>query len=140
MLLYYVNHIKKNFWKERKIFYEKINDGVDIKKACDESALNLKISRELDKYMIVGVDGAAFRIYESKNVFPLTQITFEGTTFPCPKNSRYYLKILYGHDYLQIPKIVQMHDRTNWFRTDDEITSVFEEFFERMEKVNENFK
>lgn len=135
-----LNDIHTNFNKERGIFYDKLNNGVDLNTACDEAASNLKINKEYDKYMIVGIDGASFKIYESEKIFPLTQITFEGNTFPCPKNYRYYLETQYGSDYLQIPPIVTMHDRANWFREDEEIESDFKEYFERMKIVNKNFK
>lgn len=135
-----LSNIYKNFKKERKIFYDKLNKGVDLNNACNETISNLKINKEYDKFMIVGFDGAAFKSYESENVFPLTQISFEEEIFPCPKNYRYYLEILYGLDYLLIPQVVRLHDRANWFRDDEEISSDFKKYFKRMKKVNRKFK
>lgn len=135
-----LTNFEEKYWKERKNFYEKINNGADINNALAEALSNLKINEEQDKYLTVGIDGAAFKTYESKNVFPLTQINFEGNVFPCPKEYRHYLSIQYGPDFYKIPQIVRMHNRTNWFSADGEITSIFEEFFSRMEKINRNFE
>lgn len=135
-----ISNIHEKYKKEREIFYEKYEQGADLDKACNEAVLNLKINKNLDKYMIVGVEGAAFKIYESEKVFPLTQISFEGKTFPCPKDYRYYLENQYGSDYLSIPQVVRLHDRTSWFRDDEEISYDFKKYFERMKNVNKNFK
>lgn len=135
-----LSNIHENFEKERKIFYKKYEKGADLDEACNESVLNLKINKNYDKYLIVGVEGAAFKIYESEKVFPLTQIIFEGKSFPCPNNYRYYLEIQYGSDYLHIPQVVRLHDRTSWFRDDEEISLDFMEYFVRMKKINRNFK
>lgn len=135
-----LSYVNENFEKERRIFYEKYENGADLDEACNESVLNLKLNKDYDKYLIMSVEGDSFRTYESEKVFPLTQINFEGKTFPCPKDYRYFLEIQYGSDYLQIPDVVRLHDRSSWFRADEEISADFKRYFDRMKEVNRNFK
>lgn len=42
-------------------------------------------------------------IYFLKNIFPLSEIEFEGHKFPCPNNADAYLKELYGDTYMVLP-------------------------------------
>lgn len=41
--------------------------------------------------------------YKYTDIFPLTEVEFEGQKFPCPSNQERYLTILYGSDYMAPP-------------------------------------
>ncbi len=43
------------------------------------------------------------QIYESRDIFPLKEIEFEGYKFPCPNNPDAILKELYGDTYMELP-------------------------------------
>lgn len=56
--------------------------------------------------------GSFFHIPRYKNeIFPLTQISFEGCDFPCPHDYDKYLNRLYG-DYMRLPDSVDYHTDT----------------------------
>lgn len=41
--------------------------------------------------------------YKHDEIFPLGEVEFEGVSFPCPRNVKRYLTILYGEDYMTPP-------------------------------------
>lgn len=43
------------------------------------------------------------QIQRLENIFPLSEIEFEGYKFPCPNNVDLYLKELYGDTYMNLP-------------------------------------
>lgn len=47
--------------------------------------------------------------FPKKIIFPLSQITFENITLPCPKDVNNYLIILYGENYLIPPSNPYQH-------------------------------
>ena len=44
-------------------------------------------------------------LYTYNQIFPLTEIKFEGRHYPAPKNVDSYLKLLYGENYIEPPKL-----------------------------------
>lgn len=44
-------------------------------------------------------------IYEYDKLFPLKKIEFEGKQYNCFKDNDYYLRNLYGDDYMQLPPV-----------------------------------
>ena len=43
------------------------------------------------------------QLYKYIDIFPLSEIEFEGYKFPCPNNADAYLKELYGDTYMELP-------------------------------------
>ena len=43
-----------------------------------------------------------------EDLFPLSHISFEGISFPAPKNIDNYLRVIYG-DYMQLPNVDDIH-------------------------------
>lgn len=55
-------------------------------------------------------DRGELLMFDEQDVFPLTDIEFEGFSFPAPRHYRKYLEIMYG-DYLRFPESgVLIHD------------------------------
>lgn len=46
-----------------------------------------------------------FKKRDLTDIFPLTNITFEGQSFPCPKDTDAYLRKIYGNNYQDLPPI-----------------------------------
>ncbi|MGL5616232.1 MAG: LicD family protein, partial [Sarcina sp.] len=42
---------------------------------------------------------------ESKYIFPLKEIDFEGIKVKCPNDNHIVLKKMYGDNYMEIPKV-----------------------------------
>lgn len=43
--------------------------------------------------------------YEYSKIFPLSEIEFEGHSFPCPNDCDYYLRTTYNDEYMTLPSI-----------------------------------
>ena len=56
--------------------------------------------------------GPGWKSRDADNIFPLTEILFEGYKFPIPKDSDSYLKKMYGN-YMQLPNLnkLRIHSR-----------------------------
>lgn len=64
--------------------------------------LNLFLKKS-NKKSIVGYRYWFNNMYNYKDIFPLSEIEFEGHKFPCPNNADSYLKELYGNTYMELP-------------------------------------
>ena len=53
--------------------------------------------------LIIGYRYLFPQLYKYKDIFPLSEIEFEGNKFPCPNNTDAYLKELYGDTYMELP-------------------------------------
>lgn len=52
-----------------------------------------------------GFDVYWSRFFQSKHIYPLKRISFEGCEFLAPKNTDEVLKIFYGDDYMMLPDL-----------------------------------
>ena len=88
--------------KENKyLFLKKIILFFKINKICD-LFLKYYLIEKTEK-SIIGYKYAFTQKYNFEDVFPLSEIEFEGYKFPCPNNVDAYLKELYGDTYMQLP-------------------------------------
>lgn len=78
----------------------------------------LNIIRTFDFFLpnkkLIPTYGSGFEDISIKeqDIFPLTQIEFEGRLFPCPRNYDQYLKDEYG-DYLKLPDLDKIQAHTS---------------------------
>lgn len=108
--LYYLNRfndlkkIKKIARKTFNLFFNrKFIDNLNKKYFEKE---NKKNTEYLDYSLDMGLKSYNF---PKKIIFPLSQITFENITLPCPKDVNNYLIILYGENYLIPPSNPYQH-------------------------------
>ena len=52
---------------------------------------------------IIGYRYLFFKLHKYIDIFPLSEIEFEGCKFSCPNNTDAYLKNLYGNTYMELP-------------------------------------
>lgn len=82
-------------------------------------------------------------IYETKKTFPLKTINFEGHEFNCPNNIDEHLKIRFGKDYMNIPKIIETHDIVPFiesqFSSKEEMDEYFNKSISILKKINQEF-
>ena len=95
--------------KEAKISSKK-NDFIFLKKIIlffkiNNLALKILNSFKTKKQnaLIIGYKDSYSLSYKYNNIFPLSEIEFEGYKFPCPNNVDAYLKELYGDTYMELP-------------------------------------
>ncbi|MDE4078019.1 LicD family protein [Methanosphaera sp. Vir-13MRS] len=85
------------------------------------------------------------RIYKTEYVFPLKKIRFEHYEFSCPNNYKKYLPLIYGPEYMHIPRIALDHNTTGFVKNqfnnnEEEINQGFEEAIQKLKDINENFR
>lgn len=95
--------------KEIKIYKEK-NKFLFLKKILLKCKINDLATKILEIFLenpknnsIIGYKYWFENTYNYTNVFPLSEIEFEGYKFPCPNNADAYLKELYGDTYMELP-------------------------------------
>ena len=92
------------------IIYKKENNYLTLKKI----ALFLKINKltfyilslfleKVNDNSLIGYRYLFPQLYKYTDIFPLSEIEFEGYKFPCPNNPDAYLKELYGDTYMELP-------------------------------------
>ena len=64
--------------------------------------LNLFVEKP-NNNSIVGYKYWFPQLFKCRDIFPLSEIEFEGHKFPCPNNADAYLKELYGDTYMELP-------------------------------------
>ena len=148
----YINSEKLDYFK-KKYIPTKYKFNKDIKFGKKDFNTEIKIKNEKigftkDKtdYMNDGLDTLQLHpmyIHETKEIFPLKEIRFEGYEFKCPNNVDYYLKVLYGSNYMHFPEIIETHNIVPFIESQinskHELEEKFEKDLEYLKKLNKNF-
>lgn len=85
------------------------------------------------------------RLYKTEYVFPLDTVIFEDMELPCPRDYNEYLTLIYGPEFMHIPRIARDHITTDFIKgqynnNQKEIDEGFKEAIAFMKEVNANFK
>ena len=143
-----LDYFKKNYIITKYKFNEefrnrKINFKDEFELICDE----LGFTRKKTKFFNDSLDTLnlyPISLRETKEVFPLTTINFEGYSFKCPKNYDYYLKLLFGSNYMELPKTIETHNIVPFiesqFNSKEEIDMSFKKNIGYLMKINDNFE
>ncbi len=86
------------------------NNFIILKKIILKLKLNklhYKFSRlfleKINNNSLIGYRYLFPQLFKYRDIFPLSEIEFEGHKFPCPNNADAYLKELYGDTYMELP-------------------------------------
>lgn len=136
--------INPEYYDAKMTFFRDIANGVSWDEVFKKYYTSLNLNMERQDYFVPGAEGAhgmkflyKLRVFETSKVFPLKTINFRGYEFPCPNDSDYYLKTIYGN-YMRIPKTVRAHGRLNRLRYDN--LELLEQNIEELREFNQNFK
>ena len=128
-------------------FHQRVRDNVPFEEVLDKYYEELNLSLERQDHYIMGVEGvkSKFDIYEivisdTDELFPLSEVEFNGKTFPAPHDVPHYLEEIFGDTYMDIPKDPRTHDIISQLRKIDGIESVLDKAIMEMRKVNEDFE
>lgn len=66
---------------------------------------------------IEGIPHWNIRIFDYDKTFPLETIEFEGQKFKCPKDLNHHLKVMFGPNYMDYPKVIYNHDTLKLIET-----------------------
>ena len=123
---FYLNLLNKNFTEEEafKVFNK-----------------NLHISDSKESYIIPGADSftANFRLYKTKDVFPIKKVKFEHYDILAPNNPSNYVGTTYGSDYMVMPQVLDFHQRIYALLKIDNIDNILKEEIEKLKEINKNF-
>lgn len=87
--------------ENKYLFLKKIALFLKINKLASY-ILNLFVEK-INNNSIIGYRYLFSQLHKYKDIFPLSEIEFEGHKFPCPNNADAYLKELYGDTYMELP-------------------------------------
>ena len=90
----------------------------------------IKNNQRGKKDFLIGYRYLWKQIYESRDVFPLSEIEFEGYKFPCPNNPDAILKELYGDTYMELPPEDQRIWHASYINTNEKC------YFEKLLEEN----
>ena len=136
----------KTFRVTQKSVLKNIREGMSIDDAVEEYIEKFNINYELDKYIIPAIEGSrgsfkeySFEIMDADKIYPLKTLEFKNKQYKVPKDSQYYLDVLYG-DYNNIPKIIHHHHRRfEKLIAGGKVNQIFKKSILRVQEANESF-
>ena len=123
--------------------------GLDYSEVIDNYYQELNLTYDETNYIIPGVEGSfgynGTNLYELfvlkySDIFPLKEYGFNEYVFPVPNNSHYYLNMIYGNDYMRVPKNMRTHDRLMLLRNVPDVYNMLENRIRILKEANKNFK
>ena len=123
--------------------------GLDYSEVIDNYYQELNLTYEEDNYILPGVEGSfgykGTNLYElivlkDSDIFPLKEYKFNEYVFPVPHNSHKYLNMIYGNNYMRVPKNMRTHDRLKLLRNVPDVYNMLESRIRIMKEANKNFK
>lgn len=125
------------------------NETWTFKEGLKTQNMKMKFTNEKTSQISDAIDGLHNnihnRIYKTDFVFPLGKIEFEGYEFNAPCDVDEYLKLIYGPEFMHIPRIALDHNTTGFVKgqfnnNQKEIDKAFSDAISYLKDVNENFK
>lgn len=122
--------------KEEYLFFKKLNEFND-----NFGFVLNETPQFADSFDVIPL--APVRIFETSKTFPLNKISFEGYEFNCPNDVDYYLSLIYGKNFRDLPKVIETHNMAdfveNQFTSVDEMNEAFSKSINYLKEINDNF-
>ena len=125
---------------EHKKLRRELKNGKDRNVALNEAFENLNVSKDPTDKIISGVEDVIFSIVDYDTLFPLKIIKFEGRLYPCPNNTKKYVEICYGDNFMTIPKINKNHGFLPHIERWEDVNELLEENINLLREVNAKFR
>lgn len=143
-----LDSFKKNFVSTKYKFNQEIKNGTkDFYSEFEIKSKELGFTKSKTNYFNDCIDALQLDpvwIYEADKVFPLERINFEGYEFNCPKDNNYYLKVMFGPNFMHLPEIIETHNILplieSQFNSKKEMDEKFKKDIEYLKKINDNFE
>ena len=142
-----LEYFKKNYLATKYKFNDEIKNGKksfegEFKSKCEK----LGFTRNETKYFndsLDTIDVYPVSIRKTDEVFPLSVVKFDEYYFKCPKNIDYYLNVLFGPDYMELPETIVFHNVSSLirsqFKSDNEMNDKFKKDIDYLKEINDNF-
>ena len=138
-------NLSDEYEEAKKKFYWDLTHGVERKDAYKNLYKNLNLTHEKQNHFIHGIEGPAGKrgvidvmAFETDKMLPFERINFHGAMLPAPKDTDYYLKLIYK-DFWGIPDAITVHNRMPRIRRAPNISEILEKNVMKLKQINENF-
>lgn len=131
-----VNAKRRLYDKVQNGTYESFNEGY-----LNEAA-SIGVAFNKTNYLGSSIDGTGRKPINTKYIYPLKEVTFEGQTFKIPNDPEEYLSKYYSGDIMKIPPAIQNHSRTDYVKAripKDEIKGKYDQVISFLRYVNSNY-
>ena len=142
-----ISFFKKNYVSNKYKFNQKVKKGEylffkKLNEFNDKFGFVLNETPQFaDSFDVIPL--APVRIFETSKTFPLNKISFEGYEFNCPNDVDYYLSLIYGKNFRDLPKVIETHNMAdfveNQFASVDEMNEAFSKSVDCLKEINNNF-
>lgn len=142
-----LDYFKKKYRIIKYKFNEEIREGkVDFEKEFKLRYDELGFTRNKTTFFNDSLD--TLNLYpvslrKTDEVFPLSAIDFEGYPFKCPKNQDYYLRELFGDNYMGLPETIVTHNIdpfiASQFDSKEEMDDKIKKDLLYLRKINDEF-
>ena len=142
-----ISFFKKNYVSNKYKFNQKVKKGEylffkKLNEFNDKFGFVLNETPQFaDSFDVIPL--APVRIFETSKTFPLNKISFEGYEFNCPNDVDYYLSLIYGKNFRDLPKVIETHNMAdfveNQFASVDEMNEAFSKSVDYLKEINNNF-
>lgn len=142
-----ISFFKKNYVSNKYKFNQKVKKGEylffkKLNEFNDKFGFVLNETPQFaDSFDVIPL--APVRIFETSKTFPLNKISFEGYEFNCPNDVDYYLSLIYGKNFRDLPKVIETHNMAdfveNQFASVDEMNESFSKSVDYLKEINNNF-
>lgn len=138
--------LTKLHYNTRFEYYEDLGNNLPYEKCLEKMYGKLDCSLEKTDFIIQSVEtgtgilnkGPVFLVDKEK-IFPLKLKKYDDMMFPCPNDSDYILKLMYG-DYMTVPKSIHHHSRIEKFRYIQDAHDILMYYANTLKEVNNSFK
>ena len=141
-----VSNFDELFIETRKEFYLNNYEKMPFNLVLEKYYEKMNLSLEKQEFYISGIEGVRSpkdrynaKILKTDMLFPLDTLNFNGCPFKVPNDPHYYLTMIYGESYREIPKVVRSHNRIPNLAKIENINELLEDAITEMKTANENF-
>ena len=140
-----MDSLNKMYYDAEYSFYRNLSKNIDYDECIKLCYEDLNCTYKKTDMVIPGVEGPIgpvdqypLHILDVNKLFPLKLRKFSNKMFPCPKDSDYRLKLIYG-DYMKIPKVIHHHGRVERFRYVKNTHKDFTRYVKILKNINGQF-
>lgn len=135
-----IDDMKNVYKKERDVAIKNLRKGIDRKEVLEKSFKKLNVSKTKTNFIIPGIENSlrSYTVYDYNTVFPLKLMQFEDRQYPCPNDSVKYTVLVYGKNYMRIPKIMFNHGFYDFLLKHENVYQTFEKHIKLLNKINTN--
>ena len=132
--------------QSREESYLSNQEKMPFSQVLDKYYESMNPSLEKQDFYLSGVEGVKsprdfyrINILETDKLFPLKTLNFNDHSFKVPRDADYYLSMIYGNTYREIPKAIREHSRISKLIKIENINELLEDAVLEMKSANENF-